>query len=67
MRIRKIFCNILTSNLRVTINIGIRNEIFFKKQSKEKVSEAVMRAVSRLNKYEEQKGSRSIVWNGKIN
>ena len=38
---------------------------FLKKQSKEKVSEAVLRAVSRLNKYEEQKGSRSIVWNGK--
>ena len=31
----------------------------------EKVSEAVLRAMSRLNKYEEQKGSRSIVWNGK--
>ena len=38
---------------------------FLKKQSKEKLSEAVLRAVSRLNKYDEQNGSRSIVWYGK--
>ena len=38
---------------------------FFKKQSKEKVYNAVLRAVSRLNKYEQQKVARSIVWNGK--
>jgi len=38
---------------------------FFKKQNKEKVSEAVFRAVSRLNKYENEKATRSIVWNGK--
>ena len=38
---------------------------FFKKQNKRQVSEMVMRALSRLNKYEDQKESRSIVWNGK--
>ncbi len=38
---------------------------FLKKQSKEKVSEAVIRAVSRLNNYENQEACRSIVWNGK--
>jgi len=37
----------------------------FKKQNQEKVSEAVIRAVSRLNKYEDQKVSHSIVWDGK--
>ena len=38
---------------------------FFKKQNKRQVAEMVMRALSRLNKYEDQKASRSIVWNGK--
>tara|TARA_B110000003_G_C16347220_1_gene417249 strand:+ start:435 stop:590 length:156 start_codon:yes stop_codon:yes gene_type:complete len=37
----------------------------FKKQKERVGSAAVIRAISRLNEHENQKSSRSIVWNGR--
>lgn len=37
----------------------------FKKKNKSKISPVVMRAISRLNKYQYEKAPSSIVWNGR--
>ncbi len=57
--------NLLTSNLRVFIKKRFIMKYAIKKQSRKKVSPLVLRAIARINDYENRRANYSNVWNQK--